>query len=105
MIKHNPSNAHGQNSKRPREDDKKSYDDAQIRRNNILDKLRKNADSLTYEDSLNQLDALLVDLQNDKVKVEELQMHYLQAKVYLEHCEELLKSVEQEVLQIDLENS
>ena len=56
---------------------------------------------LSYEESLKALDALLQELQNDSVPVEELQRHYLRGNIYLEHCENLLKNIEQEVVQLD----
>ncbi|HGY5545949.1 MAG TPA: exodeoxyribonuclease VII small subunit, partial [Prochlorococcus sp.] len=47
---------------------------------------------------------LLVQLQNENVPVEELQGSYLHGKIYLEHCEALLNSVEQNVLQLDADS-
>ncbi len=60
--------------------------------------------SLSYEDSLKALDTLLEDLQNDTVPVEELQKHYLRANLYLDHCEDLLQNIEQEVIHLKPED-
>ncbi len=60
--------------------------------------------TMTYEDSLMELDSLLEKLQNDSISLEELQTAYIKAKIYLEHCENLLKKVEQDVLTFDLED-
>ncbi|KZR67886.1 Exodeoxyribonuclease 7 small subunit [Prochlorococcus sp. MIT 1303] len=70
----------------------------------MLKEWRQDAKSLSYEESLQALDLLLTQLQNDSVPVEDLQRHYLQGKVYLEHCESLLNTVEQSVLQLDASN-
>ncbi|KZR68238.1 MULTISPECIES: exodeoxyribonuclease VII small subunit [unclassified Prochlorococcus] len=70
----------------------------------MLKEWRQDAKSLSYEESLQALDLLLTQLQNDSVPVEELQRHYLKGKVYLEHCEALLNTVEQSVLQLDASN-
>ena len=62
----------------------------------------------SYEESMAELDILLSQLQNDSFPIEELQACYLKAKMYLAHCDNLLKTIEQEVLQInsdELENS
>ena len=66
-----------------------------------LKEWRQDAKSLSYEESLQALDILLAQLQNDSVPIEELQRHYLHGKVYLEHCEALLNTVEQSVLQLN----
>ena len=57
---------------------------------------------LSYEDSLKELDLILSDLQNETLLVEELQFTYLKAKLYLKHCQELLDTIEQKVVQTDL---
>ncbi|WP_320666579.1 exodeoxyribonuclease VII small subunit [Prochlorococcus sp. MIT 1307] len=59
---------------------------------------------LSYEESLIELDRLLECLQDDRVPVEDLQKFYLKGKMYLEHCENLLKDVEQEVVELKAEN-
>ena len=52
---------------------------------------------LSYEESLKALDELLELLQDDTVPVEDLQRSYLLANHYLDHCEKLLNSTEQEI--------
>ena len=64
---------------------------------------RQEAEELSYEEALVALDLLLAELQNDSVPIEELQRHYLRGQVYLNHCEKLLESVEQAVVQLDPE--
>ena len=62
---------------------------------------RKDAESLSYEESLTALDLLLEDLQNDAVPLADLQRHYLRGQIYLDRCESLLLTAEQNVVQLD----
>ena len=65
-----------------------------------IDKWREEVCSLSYDQALKALDLLLEELQNDNVPVENLQRHYIQGQIYLNHCENLLKNVEQEVIEL-----
>ena len=65
--------------------------------------LQDEIDSLSYKESISSLDEILDLLQNESVDVEELENYYLRASLYLEHCEKLLKNVEQEVIKIEPE--
>ena len=55
---------------------------------------------LSYEESLEKLNTLLSKLQNQSLHVDDLKTSYLQATLYLEHCENLLNTIEQEVVEI-----
>ena len=70
----------------------------------MVNEWRNEVASLTYDDSLKALDLLLEDLQNDDVPVEDLQKYYIRGNIYLNHCENLLKNVEHEVIQLSPEN-
>ena len=61
---------------------------------------KRDAEQLSYEESLTALDLLLAELQNDAVPMAELQRHYQRGQVYLEHCESLLRSTEQAVIEL-----
>ncbi len=69
----------------------------------FLHELHRDIKTLSYEESLNALDTILDNLQNDNVVVEDLKKYYLKGNLYLDHCEKLLSQVEQEVIQIDEE--
>ncbi len=69
-----------------------------------IEKLKDEISSLNYEESLKALDLLLEDLQNEKIQVEELQKNYLLGTIYLDHCETLLKNIEQEVIELNLDD-
>ena len=50
---------------------------------------------------LTALDLLLEELQNDAVPLADLQRHYLRGQIYLDRCESLLLTAEQNVVQLD----
>ena len=58
-------------------------------------------EDLSYEDSLEELDRIMLNFQTENIQVEDLQNYYLKAKIYLAHCLELLDQVEQEVIELD----
>ena len=62
---------------------------------------KKDISGLSYEEASQALDLILAELQNDSVPIADLQNRVLHGEVVLEHCEALLKSVEQAVLQLD----
>ena len=62
---------------------------------------RQDAAELSYEEALQALDLLLAELQREAVPLAQLQQRVLHGEVYLDHCESLLKSVEQSVDTLD----
>ena len=64
----------------------------------LLDKLSAELSTLSYEQSIKELDNILNKLQNDDLLVDELQISYLKANLYLKHCEMLLGDLEQEII-------
>ncbi len=69
-----------------------------------IEEIRKNVLALTYEESLKELDLLISDLQDENLPITNLQNSYSKAKIYLEHCESLLDTLEQEIIQLEPEN-
>ena len=67
----------------------------------ILKELSLQISELSYEESLEQLDDILGKLQSETLFAEDLKISYLQASLYLDHCEKLLNTIEQEVVEID----
>ncbi|ABX08037.1 exodeoxyribonuclease VII small subunit [Prochlorococcus marinus] len=59
--------------------------------------------NLSYEESLRELDMLLDTMQESDLQVEDLQRSYIKGNIYLEHCQELLDQVEQDVIEINEE--
>lgn len=62
---------------------------------------RKDASDLSYEEALQALDLILAALQDDAVPMADLQRQVLHGQVYLDHCESLLKTMEEAVVQLD----
>ena len=62
---------------------------------------RKDASNLSYEEALQALDLILAELQDDAVPMADLQRQVLHGQVYLDHCESLLKTMEEAVVQLD----
>jgi exodeoxyribonuclease VII small subunit len=62
---------------------------------------KKDISGLTYEEATQALDLILAELQSDSVPIADLQHRVLHGEVVLDHCEALLRSVEQSVLQLD----
>ena len=69
-----------------------------------LDSIKNEISNLTYKESLDCLDEILDLLQKDDVPVESIQTYYQKGNLYLEHCEMLLKKIEQEVITIESES-
>ena len=69
----------------------------------IIKKWRLEVSKFSYEESLKKLDEILASLQNESVLIDDIQINYLKANILLERCENLLKQVEQEVIEIDPE--
>ncbi len=70
--------------------------------NSLIQQLRDQISSLTYEEALEKLDIILQKLQLDEVPVEDLQRQYIEGQLYLERCEDLLDQVQQQVTEIEL---
>ena len=68
-------------------------------------KLRKEIQSHSYEETLERIDKLLENLQNEDVLLEEIQESYLKGKIYIQHCEELLNQLEQSVSEIEMNDA
>lgn len=62
---------------------------------------KKDISGLSYEEATQALDLILAELQSDSVPIADLQNRVLHGEVILDHCEALLRSVEQAVLQLN----
>ena len=62
---------------------------------------KKDISGLSYEEATQALDLILAELQSDSVPIADLQDQVMHGEVVLDHCEALLRSVEQSVLQLD----
>ena len=66
-----------------------------------LERWRKDAKTLSYEEAMQALDLLLAELQNDSVPLADLQQKVLHGEVYLCRCQSLLDSVEESIVELD----
>ena len=62
--------------------------------------LKKNIYKLSYEESLSQLETILVNIQDENISLDQIQINYIKGHLLLKHCEELLERVEQEINEI-----
>ena len=69
-----------------------------------LQKLQVDINKLSYEDSLNQLEVLMSELQSDDIALDDIQKYYIKANLFLAHCEKLLKGAAQEIIELNLES-
>ncbi len=74
-----------------------------IKNEDIL-QLKSKIRNLTYEESLTKLEDIVNDLKLDSVNLKDIQRNYLEGKLYLKRCEELLNIVEQEITNINSED-
>ena len=71
----------------------------------IIQELSVHVSELSYEESLEKLNTLLSKLQNESLHVDDLKISYLKATLYLDHCESLLNTLEQDVVEIKIDES
>ncbi len=90
---------------RSTESNKNPTKNHQLSHDKLIDELALNISKLSYEDSLQELDNILNQLQNETFLVEELQFNYCKAQLYLEHCDKLLDTIEQEVIEINTDDN
>lgn len=92
-------------SKKPKKSSTQKQPDqmstAKANNKKLLETWKKDAEVLSYEESLQALDMILNELQDETVALDDLQKQYLHSKVYLEHCEQLLDKAQQSILELD----
>ncbi len=65
---------------------------------------REEVEKLSYEEALKRIDLFLEELENDETSLEDIQSLFLKGQIYLDHCDNLLKSAEQDVKELSLDN-
>ena len=65
--------------------------------------LKKDILKLSYEETIHELENILLDVQNENISLDQIQINYIKGHLLLKHCEELLQFVEQEINEIDSE--
>ena len=69
-----------------------------------IEVLKKEAKKLNYEESIEALDSILSDVQDENISLDKIQTNYIKGHILLKHCEELLEFVEQEITEINPRN-
>ena len=62
-----------------------------------------NIKKLSYEESIEALENILKNVQDDNISLDKIQNNYIKGHILLKHCEELLQFVEQEINEINSE--
>jgi len=62
---------------------------------------KKDIKKLNYEESISELEKILVNVQDQNISLDKIQNNYIKGHLLLKHCEELLQIVEQEINEIN----
>ena len=65
--------------------------------------LKKEIKNLTYEEAIDALESILVNVQDENISLDQIQINYMKGHLLLKHCEQLLQFVEQEINEINPE--
>ena len=68
-----------------------------------IEVLRKDINKLSYEESISELETILLNAQDENISLDEIQVNYIKGHILLKHCEELLQFCEQEINEINPE--
>ena len=99
-MKNTQSKSNG-NKTRSLDPKKSNQNDSKSSTKKMIEEWRKEIQALSYEESIQSLDLLMTQLQNDSIPIEKLQEGFIKGKLYLEHCENLLSNVEQSIIELD----
>ena len=69
-----------------------------------IENLKKDIKKLTYEQSIDALESILANVQDENITLDKIQTNYIKGHLLLKHCEELLHCFEQEIQQINPES-
>ena len=65
--------------------------------------LKKDINKLSYEESISELEIILNNVQDENISLDKIQINYIKGHLLLQHCEDLLQFVEQEISEINPE--
>ena len=69
-----------------------------------LNTLKKQINNLSYEECIEELESILLNIQDENISLDKIQTNYIKGHLLLKHCEELLHCFEQEIQQINPES-
>ena len=64
---------------------------------------KKEIEDLCYEESIEFLESILMNMQDDNISLDNIQSNYIKGNILLKHCQNLLDTVEQEIHEISPE--
>ena len=70
---------------------------------NNIEILKKDINKLSYEEAISELETILTNVQDENISLDKIQINYMKGHLLLQHCDELLHFVEQEINEIDPE--
>ena len=71
--------------------------------NKTIEIVKKDIKKLSYEESIAELETILMNVQDKNISLDKIQNNYIKGHLLLKHCEELLQFVEQEINEINPE--
>ena len=87
-------------------DDNSKNDDSTVKQETKMKKieiLKTNIKKLSYEESISELENILTNVQDENISLDKIQANYIKGHLLLQHCEELIQVVEQEINEINPE--
>ena len=72
-------------------------------KNQNIQTLIKDIQKLSYEESISELETILSNVQDENISLDQIKKNYIKGHILLNHCEELLQFVEQEINEINPE--
>ena len=69
-----------------------------------IESFKKDIKDYSYEKSISVLETILKNVQDENISLDKIQINYIKGHLLLEHCEELLQFVEQEINEINPES-
>ena len=68
-----------------------------------IETLKEDIKKLSYEESIIKLETILNSIQDENISLDQIKKNYIKGHLLLNHCEELLQVVEQEINEISPE--
>ena len=66
-----------------------------------IEAFKKDIQKLSYEQSISALEIILTNVKDENISLDQIQSNYIKGHLLLQHCEELLQLVEQEINEIN----
>ena len=66
-----------------------------------IEAFKKNINKLSYEESISELETIMKNVQDENISLDKIQFNYIKGHLLLQHCDELLQFVEQEINEIN----